>query len=130
LDFKSLFYPSETKDLTTEVEFLLSTMASDGVVLQDPTSIRNYLHKYSDLVLILLPIYMVVQERLGSETQLTLQLYRDPEIEDEYLTLYARTNNYDQAYIDKVMEISRQVGSLLTDAAGWLLVTTDFRPPQ
>lgn len=62
--------------------------------------------------------------------QLVLRVYRDPEIEDAYLTLYVRLREYDESVMDKIESAESEFLHLLTDKSGWLLLTTDFEEPE
>ena len=60
-------------------------------------------------------------------TQLSLEVYHDPEIEDEYLTLYVRQADYDEHVLSTIEDIRAGYEGELAGRSGWLLVTTDFR---
>lgn len=68
--------------------------------------------------------------RFGEQVQLSLEVYRDPEIQDEYLTLYVRQETYDEQLPNTIDEVSAACESLLVNTSGWLLVTTDFCSPS
>jgi hypothetical protein len=60
-----------------------------------------------------------------------LELYRDPEIDDEYLTLYVRQRRYDaDKLLEEIEDLRAGSQAALRETSGWLLVTTDFRPPR
>jgi hypothetical protein len=69
-------------------------------------------------------------DRGGSSSQLSLEVYRDPEIQDEYLTLYIRQSQYDESISKLIDEITVECQEYFSDSERWLIVTTDFRPPQ
>ena len=77
---------------------------------------------------ILPDICYTAQERFGKDTQLSLEVYHDPEIRDEYLTLYARQERYSAGVLDLITSVSSQYATALGRKSGRLLVTTDFRP--
>lgn len=55
-------------------------------------------------------------------TELSPERYRDRELGDEYLTLYARRDEYPDDFMSRIEGIDT--------GDGRLLVTTDFRPPR
>jgi len=63
------------------------------------------------------------------DAHLTLQVYRDPEIEDVYLVLYVRMKTYDETFLDRMKEMDHLLDQL-PGGDGWLLITTDFRKPK
>jgi hypothetical protein len=62
--------------------------------------------------------------------QVSLETYKDPEFEDEYLTLYVRQKQYDHAVLDAIKDLRTAYSGQLAEKSGWLLVTTDFQPPR
>ena len=67
---------------------------------------------------------------MGRRAQLSLELYRDPEVSDAYLTLYARQEDYEPGLMDELEEVSKQLDEHLEGTSGFLLLTTDFQPPR
>ena len=59
------------------------------------SKVRDYLLHHSDTADVVETICKAASERFEEHTQLSLEVYRDPEIRDEYLTLYVRQENYD-----------------------------------
>ncbi|HZU35974.1 MAG TPA: hypothetical protein VFA18_08705 [Gemmataceae bacterium] len=70
-----------------------------------------------------------VREEFGTAGELILRLYRDPEAQDEYLSLYVRQWPYDASVMDRINGISERFEAELADCSGWLLLTSDFRKP-
>jgi len=66
----------------------------------------------------------------SEDAKLFLEIYRDPEIHDEYLTLYIRKNEYEEMILDRIDETMSEFEPALGSASGWLLVTTDFLLPK
>ena len=69
-------------------------------------------------------------ERLGDRAQLSLELFRDPEADDQYLTLYVRQARYEPDLLDRIEDLTAQLHEEAPDAAESLLITTDFQPPR
>ena len=59
-----------------------------------------------------------------------LKVYRDPEIDDRYLTLYVHLGAYDDMTISRMDRVTEDFDEALCRASGYLLLTTDFRPPR
>jgi hypothetical protein len=93
-----------------------------------PSAVRDYLLHYPDMA-DLVPIFCdIVREQLGVRTQLSLEVYIDPEIDDTYLILYARRACYETDFWTKIDEVSEKICSWLGKSSGWFVVTTDFKP--
>ena len=86
----------------------------------------KYLSKHQDLIGIMPDMLQLAVEELKG-VKLRLEVYHDPEIEDEYLILYARFPSYTQDLIEKIDAVGKKCISFLTDKSGWLIVTTDFK---
>lgn len=113
-----------------QIEDDLPRLSESGIVIPEPGEMRRYLQGHPDMSGLLLPVCKLASERFGPGTQLSLELYRDPEIEDEYLTLYVRQENYDEDILETIDTIRGEPTEDLSPSSGWLLVTTDYRPPR
>jgi len=123
-------YPEETSNVTFEVENLLNWLLQNQVVVPEPREVRDYLLRYPDITGLLPFVCRLAWERLGMHTQLSLEVYHDPEIQDEYLTLYVRRPHYEEHLISAIEDVCAEYEAELVGKSGWLLVTTDFRPPR
>jgi hypothetical protein len=63
------------------------------------------------------------------QSQIALKIYSDPEVTDEYLTLYIRQSQYSETILKSIADLRAEYEEDLTDSSGWFLVTTDFHPP-
>jgi hypothetical protein len=115
-----------------------ATIESSLLVLQyyldfrfpNPGEVIDYLQKHRNLYDVTLFACILTEEKFGSNAQISLELYKDPEIDDQYLTIFVRQQEYDSDIIDKIDEISREFEPALTGIDGYLLVNTDFQPPS
>src|SRR2546430_14209428 len=123
------FYARSTIAVTSQIEPLLIWLLEQGVLIPQPLRVRNYLFRYFDLTRILRPVCKVIMDRISMNIQLTLELYCDPEIKDEYLVLYLRQNGYSEYILKFIEELRSEYEIDLADSSGWFLVTTDFQPP-
>ena len=116
--------------VTFHLQRAFSQLLSLEVRLPQPGEVRDYLLRYPDLTDLLLPVCEATRQRFGSHAQLSLEVYRDPEIEDEYVTLYVRHPEYDKCVMKAIKEIRTAYEAKLAGKSGWFLLTTDFRPPR
>jgi hypothetical protein len=68
------------------------------------------------------------RRQFGTEALLTLQVYHDREIEDEYLALYVRLQAYGPETLPRLRSVADAFDEELCRASGSILVTTDFAP--
>lgn len=116
--------------LTTPIEAVLNILLTRGVQIPSTKSISQYLRRYPDMTDILVQICGSIKERFDSDTQLSLEVYEDREIDDRYLTLYVRQVAYEKDLLDKIDRITQDYSETLSGKSGWLLITTDFRPTR
>jgi hypothetical protein len=70
-----------------------------------------------------------VRRARGPAAELSLELYRDPEIDYRYLALFVREEQYQADIMDTIHALSKPFDDALEKLPGYLLVTTDFCPP-
>lgn len=112
-----------------QIEKVLNQLQQDGITIPRPSEVRDYLIRYSDMTDLVLSVCGLTRQQFDSQVQLSLEVYHDPEIEDEYLTLYVRQRNYDEDILGTIEDIYAQYEGKLTGKSGWFLMTTDFRSP-
>jgi len=117
-------------NLDSQIDQALERLRQLQIMVPQPAEVREYLNRYADVIDLVPSISNHARERFGIDTQLSLELYCDPEIDDEYLTLYVRQEQYDQSIFDNIENISAQFDTALAGKSGWLIVTTDFSPPR
>ncbi len=119
----------QTPSLVAEIELLLSQLQELGIGLGAQEEIREYLLKFPDLIKVI-PLAVNAALVHLPEAQLFLEVYKDPEIEDQYLMLYVRMQNYDESFIERIEAAESEYIDLLTGREGWLQMGTDFRQQE
>ena len=114
----------------SQIESVLIWLSSRKVILAQWSGVRDYLTNHPDVVGLVLSVCEKASKRFGMNAQLSLEVYRDPEVEDAYLTFYVRQQPYDEKILDVIGEINREFELELADKSGWLVISTDFRPPR
>jgi hypothetical protein len=70
---------------------------------------------------------VIAREQLPEGTRVTLRLYRDPEIDDEYVAFYARPPQLDLKPLKATLdEIARRRAPLIRGLSGRIMVLPDF----
>ena len=105
---------------------VLSELDLLDIAVPDRGQVRRYLRQHADLVPAVLPLCRAFRGRFGA-AQLALELYRDPEIADQHLTLYVRQHRYDETTLDSIHEVYAPFADAIGRTSGWIIATTDFR---
>lgn len=100
------------------------------IVIPKPREVKMYLSEHPELGRILPEICTKVRQSLGPRAELSLEMYRDPEIDDQYLNLYVRQERYGSKLLDRINMVSSLFDNRLEEISGYLLITTDFRRPR
>ena len=116
-------------DITSRCEHVLDELLARGVFLPNTREVTNYLLIYPDMIDLLEPICAAVLDRFPPPSQVALELYQDPEIEDEHLTVYIRQCNYDDDILDAIDDIRLELQEARAASSCWIHITTDFEPP-
>ncbi len=119
----------EISDTTPKIDAVLSRLSSKDIAIPYPSDLRNYLLSHMDMLKLLLRASDLAFSRFGARAHLSLEVYQDPEIDDEYLTMYIRLQKYDSTVMKQIKEIRKEYADLLKDSSGWFLLTTDFKAP-
>jgi len=84
---------------------------------------------YRELTFFVLFAANRARSRFKSAVQLSLEVYHDPEIDDQYLALYVRQEEYDDNIFDVIDGISEEYENMLSESEGWFVLTSDLHPP-
>ena len=101
-----------------------------GINIPQLEAVRTYLHQHPDLFRLLAYVSKISRDDFEPpQAQLSLEVYRDIETNEEYLTLYVRQSKYDPNIMKKIKQIRRKYRELTKDIKGRFLLTTDFQSP-
>ncbi len=119
-----------SSDIEGAIEETLQALSAQGVRLPNRAEVAEHLKQCPDLITVLEPVIATAQSELP-DAQLSLEVYHDPEIEDEHLVLYARFSEYDwNSVMERVHNAGVRCAEMLNGQKGWLLLTTDFKPAE
>jgi len=100
-----------------------------GMRLQNAGDVIDYITKHPGMFDVVLYACLLACEEFIADSQVSLELYTDNESSDKYLTLYIRQEHYADDIIEKMDKICDEYEAELADQSGWLLLTTDYKPP-
>lgn len=118
-----------TTALTRDIQEALASLRRMQIQIPEPTEVSGYLLQFPSLIALTLAVAGAAQEGFP-EAQLVLEVYQDPEAEDEFLVLNVRLREYDESVMRKIRNVREKFSDQLASAAGWLLLTTDFQPAE
>jgi hypothetical protein len=107
-----------------------TVLAKLRILLPNLPEVRAYLRQHSDLAKLVPAVCAEARREFGAEAELTLQLYRDPEIKDRHLSLYVRLPSYNDGVSGRLDRATEPFEDELCNASGFLVVTTDFQTPR
>jgi hypothetical protein len=130
---KSLYesvYEERTLDVDNGIDEIIKLLTLDYINVFRPEQVRVYLQDHADMIRFVTIVCETAVNLFGADTHLSLELYQDPEIDDSYLTLYVRQENYDKRTTDTIKSLRTAYAEELAKKSGWFIVTTDFRPSR
>jgi len=122
--------PIVEPDITISIDEMLKYLALMKILIPKPDDVKYYLHQYPDIIDLIQYVCDETRNRFKLPTQISLELYRDPEIDDQYLTIYVRQKEYEKDIADKIDEIRSSYCNELADKSGYFLLTTDYQVPK
>lgn len=106
------------------LNYIVSTLASSPHY----DKVLKYLLEHPDMVDPVTSICAETHRQFGANSEISLELYNDPEFDDAHLKLYIRQAIYDKNIMTEIENIRVKHSGMLADLSGWLHITTDFRP--
>ena len=101
-----------------------------GFAFPNPGEVVEYLVQNPGLYDVVMYACSMTAEEFGSTSGITLDIFHDSESGDRYLTLYVRQKKYDDDIIARMDRICDLYEPGLNGLSGWLLLTTDYKPPS
>jgi hypothetical protein len=105
-------------------------LAAYEISVPRPRDVSAYLRQHPDLADVVPALCAEARREFAPPTELSLEVYRDPEIDDVYLTLYVRPATYETDLLDRIHRVTEAHAKDLARRSGHVLVTTDFRAPR
>lgn len=100
-----------------------------GIKIPYSSDVMDYLILYPDILDLLLDACSSTKKEFQRQAQLSLEVFKDPESDDRYLTLYVRQEQYDTNILERIENISEKYYESLGGKRGWFIINTDFSFP-
>lgn len=91
-----------------------------------PEEVWDYLSRNLDTQRATRAAVVKAQALVPGRIRLHLEVYSDPEADDQYLSLLIRADDYPSTFHQLLDEVQEAVLLALPPQAGWLVVSTDF----
>ncbi len=114
---------------SVSIQELFRELRQFGVRIREQNEVSDYLLRFPSLIDTVRRATEAASKHLP-EAQLSLELYQDPESEDEHLVLYARFPQYEEDVMSRIRKARNEYRPFLGQDSGYLLLTTDFRHPE
>jgi len=114
---------------TSECDTAMEGLVQKGLRLVKSKEIKAYLLLYPDMIDLVRAVGKAVLKRFPQPSQVALELYQDPEINDEHLAIYVRQYDYDEHILDAIDYIRSEFEEERASSSGRIHITTDFEPP-
>ena len=98
------------------------------VIVEIYDSARTYMEEFPDVAKAL-PHVLSAAIDVFPNSQIQVYLYEDYENRDEYLLVNVRTHNY-KDILKKLEEVEKTLFEHMSDAVGWIQLSTDFKEPE
>jgi hypothetical protein len=118
---------NQSADVTFGVEMGLLLLSRHNVHIERPAEVRDYLTRHPDITNLLTRFTAMAQDAFGTRTRMALAVYRDREVDDEYLTIYIDRAGAGKDVLARIERIYTSLSEDLAHRSGWILVTPDFR---
>lgn len=130
-ELAKLFFPEMFSDTISSYSSIENSLFglnnSLGIEFPNVDAVVDYSVRNPGFYDVLLYASILTKEKFGDSSQISVELYRDPECNDEYVSIYVRQDTYDDDIFGQIEEVSSECEVALTNTSGWLLITTDFK---
>src|SRR5436190_8283622 len=113
--------PGRRSSVASRRQSVRKQLADQGIVLPRPREVHAYLRQHPDLAELVPVVCAEARREFGSPTELSLEVYRDPEIDDAYLTLYVRQATYATDLLERIHRLAEASTKDLARGSGHLL---------
>ncbi|HEY6331568.1 MAG TPA: hypothetical protein VI756_19745 [Blastocatellia bacterium] len=111
-------------------ESAVDAARSVGIRIPDIHAVRSYIADHPDMASLIERMALDAYSALGSEADLSLEVYRDSEVDDHYLTLYVRKPELSAADLETIDRFSEEFAQPIVTASVWVIVLPDYRPSR
>jgi hypothetical protein len=126
----NILLPQITEERSRRLRALFEKLSAIGVRLPEPSITQSYLDHHPDMVGLVDDLCRAIVEEFCQTSQVSLEVYRDPESRQRHLVVMIRQSPYDSNIIDRADSVMDHFSDALTTSSGWVHVSTDFQPPR
>jgi hypothetical protein len=101
-----------------------------NIIIKNKLEVEDYFKEFPNLKKIVLEICRQANKEFGHNSELSLEMYFDPEIPYKYLTLLVRKEKYYSNFIKEIWKFRKKFHKQMSGIEGQILVTTDYEYPK
>ena len=109
---------------------VLDQLSDWNVLIPDRTDVVRYLTRFPGTESVLPRMSAEARRVFGADVELSLEVYHDREIVDEWLGLFVRKEIYPRGFLDQIDAINRKFDDELEQTTGYLQLATDYCRPR
>lgn len=100
------------------------------ITVPKPAAVAAFLHGRPQLAEIVVDMAPALLAEFANEpSQVALEVYEDPEIEDyRHLVYYVRLPDYEDSIMDRLDRVAEAFEARTGESGEWVLITTDYHP--
>ena len=117
----------EIVSIVRAVEDVLEYLMALDITISRTSDIRDYLYSHIDMVSFVKRLSETTRDYFGDSAVLTLELYKDPEINDSYLSLLVYDRIDPDLVLNKIDNIIEGYEIDFSEMSGWLMLGRDYR---
>jgi hypothetical protein len=107
-------------------EMALHRVAEMGIALPAADCVKSYLARHPDTADAAVGVCDLAQNLFPAGTRLRLEVYQDPEVDGEYLALYARPPEFDGSSYPLFRTAQQRRVPIMKGVSGRLMILPDF----
>lgn len=116
--------------LNSQITRLMSGIKEAGIFMSNNWEVISFLRQHPDMINAVKNIYKSAKDTFGKEHELSLEVYHDPEEEDDHLVLYVRRAAYSDGFMEGIRTFRRQFHASMKPLSGRIHITTDYQSPK
>ena len=102
----------------------------DALSFINDQAVLDYLIEHPDVRRPLMEVWAAALKEFRTDAEISVEVFSEPDEDDEYLTLYVRQEEYQDDILDRIDAVRMQLRRSPTANIGRILLTTDFQPPH
>ena len=118
------------QDNYTQQRVVQKSQEDDVLSFINDQAALDYLVRHPAVRRPLMEVWSAALKEFRPDAEISVELFSEPDEDDEYLTLYVRQEEYQDDILDRIDAIRAQLRRSPSANTGRVFLTTDFQPPH